>query len=226
MRSLRTFTCKTSLIYGIWSVLIINDQLQLSFLEWLTPGGGEPLVQTTLRLSWSTLEELGEPTTMPEEDQQKKFVYLTILTIFLGRLISLLQCGKVWFRVSNMKLIQEVHYDTYTTKIHRVLSVMFLPELELSWCQLKPCVHRPGPESTMATSWLNMTATSDPHTPALTSIQKWFQGKAVIHILHLFTIQLLIAMASRVHRMKMVASSHVLCAQSDQFCCIYCIHVP
>ena len=221
MRSLRTFTCKTSLIYGIWSVLIINDQLQLSFLEWLTPGGGEPLVQTTLRLSWSTLEELGEPTTMPEEDQPKKFVYLTILTIFLGQLVSLLQYGKVWFRVSNMKLIQEVHYDTYISRMHRVLCVMFLPELELSWCQLKLCVHRPGPESTMATSWLNTTATTDPHTPALISTQKWFQGKAVMQILHLFTIRLLTAMASCVHRMKMVASSHVLCAQSDLLYTVY-----
>ena len=49
----------------------------------------------TLKLSWSTLEELGEPTSIPEEDQQKKFVYLMILTIFLGQLISLLQYGKV-----------------------------------------------------------------------------------------------------------------------------------
>ena len=175
----------------------------------------------TLKLSWSTLEELGEPTTMPEEDQPKKFVYLTILTIFLGQLISLLHHGKVWFRVSNMKLIQEVHYDTYTTKMHRVLSVMFLPDLELSWCQLKQCVHRPGPENTMATSWLNMTATTDRHTPALTSIQKWSQGKAVIHVLHLFTTQLLTAMASRVHRMKIIASSHVLCAQSDLLYTVY-----
>ena len=106
----------------------------------------------TLKLSWSTLEELGEPTSIPEEDQRKKFAYLTILTIFLGQLISLLQYGKAWFRVPNMKLIQEIHYDTYTTKMHRVLSVMFLPELELSWCQLKPCVHHPGPESTTANS--------------------------------------------------------------------------
>ena len=51
------------------------------------------------------------------------------------------------FEISN-----EVHYNTYTSTMHHVLSVMFLPELKLLWCQLKPCVHRPGPESSMATS--------------------------------------------------------------------------
>ena len=39
-------------------------------------------------------------------------------------------------------------------------------------------------------------------------------------LLHLFTIQLLTAMASHVHRMKIIASSHVLCAQSDLLYCI------
>ena len=202
----------------------MNDplhQLQLLFLEWLTPGGGGPLVQTTLKLSWSTLEQLEEPTTMPEEDLRKKFAYLMILIIFLGQLIYRIKFKKVQLRVWNTKfliLVKALHYNTYTIKMHRVLSVMFLPELELSWCQLKPCVHRPGPESTMATSWLNTTSTTDPHTPVLTSTQKWFQGKAVIEIPHSFTTRLLIAMASCVHHMKIIACSHVLCAQSDLWC--------
>ena len=105
----------------------------------------------TLKLSWSTLEELGEATSMSEEDQRKEFVYLTILIIFLDQSTSLLV--QLWLRVLNLKLmLLETHYNTYTSRMHHVLSVMFLPELELSWCQLKPCVHRPGPESTMATS--------------------------------------------------------------------------
>ena len=71
----------------------MNDllyQLQLLFLERLTPGGGEPLVQTTLELSWSTLEELGEQSTMYKEDQQKKFAYLTIPIMFLDQPTPLL----------------------------------------------------------------------------------------------------------------------------------------
>ena len=51
------------LSHGRQGQCIMDDllhQLQLLFLEWLTPGGGGPLVQTTLKLSWSTLEELGE----------------------------------------------------------------------------------------------------------------------------------------------------------------------
>ena len=51
--------------------------------------------------------------------------------------------------VLNMKLI--IQQGTWMTIMYHVLSVMFLPDLELSWCQLKARVHRPGPESTMAT---------------------------------------------------------------------------
>ena len=137
-----------------------------------------------------------------------------ILTIFLDQSTSLLV--QLWLRVLNLKLmLVETHYNTYTSRMHRVLSVMFLPELELSWCQLKPCVHRPGPESTMATSWLSLMTTTDPHTPVLTLIQNQFQGKAVIQIPPSFTKRLPIAMASPVHRMKIIACSIVLCAQSD-----------
>ena len=169
-----------------------------------------------LELSWSTLEELEEQNGISKEDQQKKFAYLTILTIFKSQLRSQDLVIKVWLRVLNLKLmLLETHFDTYMSRMHHVLSVMFLPELGLSWCQLKPCVHRPGLESTMATSWLNTSSTTDPHITVLTLIQNQFQGKAVIQILHFFTTRLLIAMASRVHRMKMVANSHVLCAQSD-----------
>ena len=57
--------------------------------------------------------------------------------------------------------------------------------------------------------------TIDPHTPALMLTQNQFQGKAIIQIPHSSTTLLLTAMASCVHRMKMAASSHVLCAQSD-----------
>ena len=124
-------------LFGGYTVMHFSHK-QLVFLELLTPGGGGPPAQTTLTLNWSTLEELGEPTTMLKEDQQKEFVYLTIQTISQTQLTSLLQCIKllkVWFRELNMKLTMvslEIHYKTYTTTMHHVLSVMFLPELELS----------------------------------------------------------------------------------------------
>ena len=60
-----------------------------------------------------------------------------------------------------------------------------------------------------------MTATIDPRTPALTWTQNRFQGQQVMWAVHSFTTRLPIATASRVHRMKAIASSHVWCAQSD-----------
>ena len=78
----------------------------------------------TLKLNWSILEELEEPTSMLEEDQQKKFAYLTIQTTFLGQSTSLLYQitnTKVWFRAPNLKLtFLEIRYNTYTTITHHV----------------------------------------------------------------------------------------------------------
>ena len=112
----------------------------------------------TPTLNWSTLEGLVELGIMIVEDQQKRFAYLMILTIFQTQLIYLLQTitiGEAWFMVLNMKLTTltflEIRWNTYTNTMYHVLSVMFLPELELSWCLLKLSVHHPGPESTMAT---------------------------------------------------------------------------
>ena len=69
-----------------------------------------------------------------------------------------------------------------------------------------------------------MMATTDPPTLALILIQNQFQGKAVIQILHFFTTRLPTAMASCVHHMKMVASSHVLCAQSNLLYTVYMLN--
>ena len=66
--------------------------------------------------------------------------------------------------------------------------------------------------------------TIDPRTPALMLTQNQFQGKAMIQIPHSSTTLLLTAMASCVHRMKIIASSRVLCAQSDLHTYIH-VHV-
>ena len=101
-------------------------------------------------LSWSTLEELGEQTTMFKEAQLTKFAYLTIRTIiFQAQLTFLLHHIKVWLMALNMKLI--IQQDTWMTTMYHVLSAMFLADLQPSWCQLKVRVRQPGPESTMAT---------------------------------------------------------------------------
>ena len=112
----------------------------------------------TPTLNWSTLEELVELGLVSKEDQQRRFAYLMTLTIFQTQLIYLLQAitiGEAWFMVLNMKLTTmtflEIRYNTYTITMYHVLSVMFLPELELSRCLLKQSVRHPGLESTMAT---------------------------------------------------------------------------
>ena len=43
--------------------------------------------------------------------------------------------------------LQHLHYQN----VPYVQSVLFLSDLQPSWCQLKQCVCHPGPESTMAT---------------------------------------------------------------------------
>ena len=104
----------------------------------------------TLMLSWSTLEEPEEQTTMFKEAQLTKFAYLMIQTIiFQAQLTSLLHHIKVWLMALNMKPI--IQQDTWMTTMYHVLSAMFLAELQPSWYQLKAHVRRPGPESTMAT---------------------------------------------------------------------------
>ena len=60
-----------------------------------------------------------------------------------------------------------------------------------------------------------MSATTDPRTPALTWTQNRFQGQQVMWMVHSFTPRLPLATASCVHRTKTIASSRVLCAQSD-----------
>ena len=67
----------------------LHQQLLHVFQELPTPGGGEPLAQTTLTLNWSTLEELEEPIIMPEEDQRKEFAYHTTLTTSQAQSASL-----------------------------------------------------------------------------------------------------------------------------------------
>ena len=135
----------------------LRHQLLHVLQELSTPGGGGPLAQTIPTLNWSTLEELEEPTSMFEGDQQKEFAYLITLTISQTQLTSLLQYTKlpqVLFRELNMKLtlmFLETHCNTYMNKMHRALSVMFQPNLQPSWSQLKLCVHHPGPGSTMDT---------------------------------------------------------------------------
>ena len=69
----------------------LRHQLLHVLQELSTPGGGGPLAQTIPTLNWSTLEELEEPTSMFEGDQQKEFAYLITLTISQTQLTSLLQ---------------------------------------------------------------------------------------------------------------------------------------
>ncbi len=59
-------------------------------------------------------------------------------------------------------------------------------------------------------------ASIGPHTPALTLILSQFQGQVITLVPHSSSTPLLIVMAFRVHRMKIIACSHVWCAQSDQ----------
>ena len=103
----------------------------------------------TPMLNWSTREGLAELGIMPEEDQRRRFAYLMTPTIVQTQLIYR---QRPRFTVLNIKFtLLEIRYNTYTITMHHVLSVMFLPELELSWCLLKPSVRHPGLESTMAT---------------------------------------------------------------------------
>ena len=187
--------------------------LQL-FREWRTPDGGRPLARIPLELSWFTLEELGVLTTSLKEEQLRKFVYLTILITFLGHLQQISH-GKAWFRVLSMNFFLIVQFQAYLSRMPHVLSVMFLPDLELSWFQLKLCVHHPGPESTMATSQLKQIHLIDRHTPVLTLIQMWLQELVLTLILHSSTMLLLVAMVSHVLHIKTTTYSLVLYAQSD-----------
>ena len=68
---------------------------------------------------------------MIEEDQLIEFAYPTILITFLGHLQPPSR-RKVWFMVLSMNFLVIVHFRTYFSKTYRVLSVMFLPDLELS----------------------------------------------------------------------------------------------
>ena len=77
---------------------MLKIQTMQLFREWRTPGGGRPLAQIPLELSWFTLEELGVLTTSLKEEQLRKFVYLTILITFLGHWLQISH-GKAWFRV-------------------------------------------------------------------------------------------------------------------------------
>ena len=102
------------------------------------------------------------------------------------------------------------------TIMYRVLSAMFLPGLQLSWFLLNRHVHRPGPESTMATSQLNVTYVFyDRHTHSLTIVQIKFQDLAEMIQVHISTIPSPIAAASHVHHMNTAAYAHVLSAQND-----------
>lgn len=61
-----------------------------------------------------------------------------------------------------------------------------------------------------------MMVTTGPHTHASTLIQKQFRGQAATPIHPSFITPSPTVTASYVHRTKITACSHVLCAQSDK----------
>ena len=148
-----------------WAQLIIKTILNIVFIincaQW----------HKDIRSTYLTLEELEGLTTMIEEDQLIEFAYPIILITFLEHLQPPSR-RKVWSMVLSMNFSVIVHFRTYLSKTYRVLSVMFLPDLELSWFQLKQYVHHPGPGSTMATSRLSSTVTIGRHLLALMLTQE------------------------------------------------------
>ena len=149
-----------------------------------------------------------------EEDLLKVYVYLIIPTILLRQLGSQ-HLFSVQFKVLNMNY-GLVQMRMSVTIMYHVPSVMFPPELQLSWFLLKLHVHHPGPESTMATYQLHVNIIIDHHTPALTTLQKLLQGLVEMRIPgHCSTTLLATVLASYVLHMNTAAYSHVLCAQSD-----------
>ena len=181
----------------------------------------------TLNLSWSTLEELGEPITMLEKEQRKEFAYLMILIVFLGQSIIIifqLIPVKVWFRVLNLKLTMvflETHYNTYMSKMYCALAVLFLPDLKIIMVPAKTVC---PPSWTREYYGYLMTENDSHHRSSCNCVDvdpEVVPGESSDTDPSLFYHT---AMASHVHRMRMVACSHVLCVQSDFRICTCSLH--